>query len=82
MDFSRFMDEIIFFAQNHMVIVMVVALGLLFFLYHKPKLFFVLLFLGLFLAGVLCMITNLLGSGSEQKKRLIREDKKQSYNIP
>ena len=76
MDFSGFMDGIVSFAQNHTVIVIVLALGLLFFIYRRPKLFFVLLFLGLFLAGVFYMITSMAGSASQQKKRLIHEDGK------
>jgi len=82
MDFSGFMDGIVSFAQNHTVIVIVLALGLLFFIYRKPKLFFVLLFLGLFLAGVLYMITSMAGSASDQKKRLIHEEGKQSDKTP
>ncbi len=76
------MDSIVSFYQNHTVIVIVLALGLLFFVYRKPKLFFLLLFLGLFLAGLLYMITSITGSGSEQKKRLIPKEEKQSDNIP
>ncbi len=81
-DFSGFMDGIVSFAQNHMVIAIVIALGLLFFIYRKPKLFFVLLFLGLFAAGVFYMISSMAGSASEQKKRLIHEDEKQSDKTP
>ena len=62
------MDGIVSYAQNHTVIVIVIALGLLFFIYRKPKLFFVLLFLGLLLAGLFYMLTNMARSGSEQKK--------------
>ena len=40
------MDGIISFAQNHTVIAIVIVLGLFFLIYRKPKLFFVLLFLG------------------------------------
>jgi ABC-type polysaccharide/polyol phosphate export permease len=81
MDFSGFIDGIVSFAQNYTVIAIVLALGLLFFTYRKPKLFFTLLFLGLFIAGVFYMISRLAGSGSEQKKRLIQEEK-QSDHIP
>jgi len=77
-DFSGFMDSIVSFAQNNTVIAVVLALGLLFFMYRKPKLFFGLLFLGLFLAGLYYMITSIAGSGSEQKKRLLHEEEKQS----
>jgi hypothetical protein len=82
MDFSGFLDGIIPFAQNYTVIAVVLALGLLFFIYRKPKLFFALLLLGLFLAGLFYMIISMAGSGSEQKKRLIHEEEKQSDNTP
>jgi len=76
-----FVNDLVFFAQNHTVIAIVVALGLLIFLYRKPKLFFTLLFIGLFVMGVFYMITKMAGSGSEGKKRLIPEEDKQSNNI-
>ena len=75
------MDGIVFSAQNHTLIIIVLALGLLFFTYRKPKLFFTLLFLGLFLAGVFYMITRMAGSTLEKGKRLIHEEK-QSDIIP
>jgi hypothetical protein len=81
-DFSGFMDGIVSFAQNHTVIVIVIALGLLFFIYRKPKLFFVLLFLGLFVAGVFYMISSMAGPALEQKERLIHQDEKQSDKTP
>lgn len=78
MDFSAIMDSIISFAQNNTVIAIILSLGLLYFLYRKPKLFFILLFLGLFLAGLYYMVTSMGGSGSAQKKRLIQQEEKQS----
>ena len=78
MDFSGFMDGIISFAQNNTVIAIILALGLLYFLYRKPKLFFILLFLGLFLAGLYYMVTRMGGSGAAQKKRIIQQEEKQS----
>jgi hypothetical protein len=77
-DFSGLMDGIISFAQNNTVIAIILALGLLYFLYRKPKLFFIVLFLGLFLAGLYYMVTSMGGSGSAQKKRLIQQEEKQS----
>jgi len=77
-DLARFMGSILSFAQNNTVIAVVLALFLLFFLYRKPKLFFGLLFLGLFLAGMYYLITNMGGSGSEQKRKLMQEDEKRS----
>ncbi len=67
--------------MNEIFIVIVLALGIVFFLRRKSKLFFVLLFLGLFLAGLFYMISSIADSGSEQKKKLIR-DEKQSDMIP
>jgi hypothetical protein len=81
MDFSEWMDSVISFAQNNTIIAIVVALGLLFFLYRKPKLFFVLLFLGLFLVGLFYMIASLAGPGAAQKKKMIHQEEKQSDNI-
>jgi hypothetical protein len=46
-------------------------------MYRKPKLFFGLLLLGLFLAGLLYMITSIAGSSLKQEKRLIHEEEKQ-----
>lgn len=77
MDFSGFMSDIVSYAQNHTIIAITVALGLLFFLYRKPKLFFGMLLLGLFLVGLFYMIMNIAGSSSEEKKRLTGEDEKQ-----
>ncbi len=75
MDFSRFMNGILFFAQNHTVIVIVLALVLLYFMYRKPKLFFGILLLGVLLAGLFYLITSISGPAKEQKKKLIHEEK-------
>jgi len=72
------MDSIVFFIQNNTVIAIVIAVGLLLFIYRKPKLFFGILFLGLFLAVLFYLITSMAGSGSKAKKRLILEEDKQS----
>lgn len=77
MDFSGFMNDIISFAQNHTVIVIVLAIGLLIFLYRKPKLFFGMLFVGLLLAGLFYLIMSLSGPGKEKKEKLIQEEEKQ-----
>ena len=75
-------DSIVSFAQNYTVIAIILALGLLFFMYRKPKLFFGILLLGLFLAGLYYMITTMAGSGTEQKKRIIQQEEKQSDSNP
>jgi Ca2+/Na+ antiporter len=77
MDFSRFMDGILSFAQNHVIIVIVLALVLLYFMYRKPKLVLGILLLGLFLVGLLYFITSISRSGSEQEKKLIHEGEKE-----
>jgi hypothetical protein len=81
-DFSGFIDSVVSFTQNHTVIAILLALAVLFFAYRKPKLFFTLLFLGLFLVGVFHMITSMAGSGSELKKRLFHEEEQQSDTTP
>ncbi len=72
------MDSIVSFIQNNTVIAIVIAVGLLLFIYRKPKVFFGILFLGLFLAVLFYLITSMAGSGSKAKKRLILEEEKQS----
>ena len=81
-DFSGFIDSFVSFTHNHTVIAILLALVLLFLAYRTPKLFFTLLFLGVFLAGVFHMITRMAGSGSELKKRLFHEEEKQSDTTP
>ena len=75
--FSQFMDTILSFAQDHTIIVIVLALVLLYLLVRKPKLFLGILLLGLILVGLFYLIMNIAGSGSEEKKRLFHEEEKQ-----
>jgi len=70
-------DRIFWLAHNHPVFLIVLALALLFFMIRKPKLFFSLLLIGLFLAGLLYVIMNMSGSGSQKKERLIQEENAQ-----
>jgi hypothetical protein len=76
------MDGIVSFAQNHTVIVIVLGLGLLFFVYRKPKLFFSLLFLGLFLAGLYYMITSVPVLGWDRKKHSFPMRKNNPMAVP
>ena len=80
MDFSRSTDSIVSFAQNNPIIVIVLVLGLLFFMYRKPKLFFSLLGLGVLLAGLFYLIISISGQGSEQKKKLTHEEEQSDTN--
>ena len=69
------MNNIVSLIQGNTVIAFVIALGLLFLIWRKPKLFFGILLLGLILAVSYYLITNMAGSGSQHKKRLINEEK-------
>ncbi len=80
MDFSRSVDGLVSFAQNNPIIVIVLVLGLLFFIYRKPKLFFSLLGLGLLLAGLFYLIISISGQGSEKKKALTHEEEQSDAN--
>ena len=80
MGFSQFMDTILSFAQNHTIIVIVLALVLLYFMYRKPKLFLGILLLGVLLAGLFYLITSISGPAKEQKKKLIHEEKQVDTN--
>jgi len=78
--FSQFMDTILSFAQNHTIIVIVLALVLLYFMYRKPKVFFGILLLGVLLAGLFYLITSISGPAKDQKKKLIHEEKQVDTN--
>ena len=78
MDFSGFMDGIVSFAQNNLIIAILIAAGALFFIYRKPKWFLGLLGLGLLLAGLFYLVMSLSSQGSEKKKALTHEKEEQS----
>jgi len=80
MDFSKSTDNIVSFAQNNPIIVIILVLGLLFFMYRKPKLFFSLLGLSVLLAGLLYLIMSMAGSGSEKKKALSDKEEQSDTN--
>jgi hypothetical protein len=77
MDLSEFMAGIVSFAQDHVLIVILIVLGLVVLMIRKPKLGFSLLALGLILVGLFYMIMNLAGSGSEKKTKLLEEKEEQ-----
>lgn len=74
------MDGIVSFAQNNPIIVIIILLGVLFFVYRRPKLFFTFLGLGLLLAGLLYLIVNMASLGSEKKKALTHEQEQSDAN--
>jgi cadmium resistance protein CadD (predicted permease) len=81
MDFSGFTDGIVSFAQNNPIIAIVLAVGVLFFIYRKPKLFFGLLGLALLVVGLFYLVMSISGQGSEKKKALTHEKEEQSDTI-
>jgi hypothetical protein len=76
-DFSEYMSNIVSFGQNHTVIVIIIAIGLLILLFRKPKLFFGMLFIGLLVAGLFYLIMYVSGPGKEKKEKLIQDEEKQ-----
>ena len=80
MNYSRSANSIVSFVQNNPIIVIVLVLGLLFFMYRRPKLFFSLLGLGFLLAGLFYLITTIAGSGSEKKKALTHQEEQSDTN--
>jgi ABC-type microcin C transport system permease subunit YejB len=82
MYFWAIMDGILSFAQSHIFVVIVFGLGSLFILYRRPKLFFSILFLVLFLGGLFYTITTVGGLGAEHKKGLIYQEEEQSESNP
>jgi len=79
-NYSRSANSIVSFVQNNPIIVIVLVLGLLFFMYRRPKLFFSLLGLGFLLAGLFYLITTIAGSGSEKKKALTHQEEQSDTN--
>jgi len=75
------MNGIVSFVQNNPIIAVVLAAGVLFFIYRKPKLFFSLLGLGLLVAGLFYLIMSISSQGSEKKKALTHEKEEQSDTI-
>jgi high-affinity Fe2+/Pb2+ permease len=77
MNFSGFMDGIVSLARGNTIIAIVIALGLLLFMYRRPKLFFGILFFVLLMAALFYMIATMAGSGSDQKRRLTGQEEEQ-----
>jgi len=82
MDFSEFLpgltNAIISFAQNNIIIAVIIALILFYLLFRRTKLFLGLLSLVLIVALLFYIIGNLAGPGSERKKKLLEKEQTQS----
>ena len=71
MDFLAIMKSMGDFLFANPVIAVIVALVLIFLLYRKPKLFFLIFIILVVLAGVLYVILDVSSTGVSQKERLI-----------
>lgn len=71
MDFSSMADSVTAFSKDNPIVAAVAGLLLLFLLIRKPKLFFVLLLLGLSLAAALYFIMDVSSIGKAQKGKMI-----------
>jgi len=68
MDFNEIMQKIINYYQANTVAAISIAIIVVFLLFKKPKLLFLLIFLGLAAIGVLYLISKLESTGLEHKK--------------
>jgi hypothetical protein len=71
MDLTEFFHSIVSFFQANLLIALAVTLLLTYMLIRKTKLFFLLFFLAIFLAGVFYMISSVSQTGVSQKRRMI-----------
>jgi uncharacterized membrane protein len=71
MNLTEFFHSIVSFFQANLLIALAVTLLLTYMLIRKTKLFFLLFFLAILLAGVLYMISSVSQTGVSQKRRMI-----------
>lgn len=62
------------YIQGHMYIAVAIVMVLCLLLFRKPKIFFTIFFIALFLAGVLYLISTLSTTGASQKQKLIKQE--------
>lgn len=75
MDFLIAVKHIfITYIQGHMYIAIALAMALGLLLFRKPKIFFTIFFITLFLTGVLYLISTLSSTGASQKQKLIKQE--------
>ena len=73
MDFSSVMSTIIAYFQTHIAIAILTAIVILYLLFRRTKLFFILLLIIAVLAGVFYMISSVSSVGMQQKNILIHK---------
>jgi len=71
MDFSLLIDSILTSFGNNLIISIALAVLLTFMLFRKPKLFFMIFFITLFLGAVLYMIFSVSSTAVSEKEELI-----------
>jgi hypothetical protein len=74
MDFWAIIKSIIIFFQANLLVTIAIAIILIFLLWRKPKLFFLILFIALLLSGVLYLILDVSSTGIYQKEQLIQKE--------
>ncbi len=74
MSFFEIINGIISFFQANLIIATAVAMLLIFLLWRKPKLFFLVLLIALLLSGVLYMILDVSYTGVYHKENLIHKE--------
>ena len=74
MDFLSIVKSVSDYFLANPIIALVVALVLIYLLYRKPKLVFLIFVISVVLAGVLYVISDVASTGVSQKERLINRD--------
>jgi len=73
MDLSPLIDSIVTLLGNNLLISIALAILLIIMLFRKPKLFFMIFFITLFLGAVLYMIFSVSSTAVSEKKALINK---------
>ena len=73
MDLSPLIDSIVTLLGNNLLISIALAILLIIMLFRKPKLFFMIFFITLFLGAVLYMIFSVSSTAVSEEKQLINE---------
>jgi len=76
MDLSPLIDSIVTLLGNNLLISIALAILLIIMLFRKPKLFFMIFFITLFLGAVLYMIFSVSSTAVSEEKHLINESMK------
>jgi len=76
MDLSPLIDSIVTLLGNNLLISIALAILLIIMLFRKPKLFFMIFFITLFLGAVLYMIFSVSSTAVSEEKQLINESMK------